>query len=110
MQNCKGKTSSFDTTFWNRRNGIALVKQAGAGYSIGTNTGATNSGALTGSDFNMKAASGTSSSAVYMSKISSDASNGNSTVPDGASSGKIYGNSSHVTPRNIAVYMWKRTA
>ena len=82
----------------------------GTGYSIGTNTGATNSGALTGSDFNMKAASGTSSSAVYMSKISFDASNGNSTVPDGASSGKIYGNSSHVTPRNIAVYMWKRTA
>ena len=31
LQNCQGKTGSFDTTFWNRRNGIALVRQAGAG-------------------------------------------------------------------------------
>lgn len=82
----------------------------GTGYSIGTNNGATNSGALKGEEFNMKAASGTSSNASYMSKISFNATDGNSTTPDGASSGKIYGNSSHVTPRNIAVYMWKRTA
>ena len=82
----------------------------GTGYSIGVNTGATNSGALKGEEFNMKTAGGTSTNAKYMSKISFNATDGNSTVPDGATSGNIYGNSSHVTPKNMAVYMWVRTA
>lgn len=82
----------------------------GTDYSIGSNTGVTNSGAMKGEEFNKKTSSGTSQSASYMSKISFNASNGNSTVPQGASSGTIYGNSNHVTPYNMAVYMWVRTA
>ncbi|MBO7712203.1 MAG: hypothetical protein J6S85_01710 [Methanobrevibacter sp.] len=83
-----------------------------SGYSLGANISGdtTNTGALKGEEFNKKTASGSSTNATYMSKISLDASNGNTTVPDGASTGKIYGNSNHVTPVNTAIKIWKRTA
>lgn len=86
------------------------IASSNSTYGIGSNNGSTNVGALSGSGFNKKTSAGTSSSSSYMNKIEFDASLGNSTVPDGASSGKIYGNSNHVTPKNMSVYMWVRTA
>lgn len=86
------------------------IASSNSTYGIGSNNGSTNVGALKGEEFNKKTSAGTSSGGSYMNKISFDASLGNSTVPDGASSGKIYGNSDHVTPKNMSVYMWVRTA
>ena len=44
--------------------------------------------------------------------VTFNASRGNTTVPDGETdtSKRIYGNSNHVTPYNMAFHMWKRTA
>jgi hypothetical protein len=67
-------------------------------------------GAFSGASFSGKAHTGASTASDVAKVMNFSATNGNSTVPDGASSGNIYGNSSHVTPRNIAVYMWKRTS
>lgn len=68
------------------------------------------SGALGGAVYSGYSRTGQSSSHSAAKYLYFDASDGNTTVPDGASSGKIYGNSSHVTPKNMAVYMWRRTS
>ena len=46
----------------------------------------------------------------YDISLTFDASEGNTTVPDGETntSKRIYGNSNHVTPYNISFHMWKR--
>ena len=67
-------------------------------------------GAFTGGTFSGYSRTGQSSSHTGAKEFAFYASNGNSTVPDGATSGTIYGNSTHVTPKNMAVYMWRRTA
>ena len=112
----------------------------GTGYSIGSNTGAANTGALQGSEFNMKTCSGTSQSASYMSKITLDTSLSNgsgwsgltsSTVNSGGTaitntgSASAYSHSHNVylrgsvslgngdtetRPTNYTIQIWKRTA
>lgn len=74
----------------------------------------TYSGALSGTNGNGIIARNKSHTDEVWSpqNVSFNAQDGNATIPDGASdtSKRIYGNSNHVTPVNMAVYMWKRTA
>lgn len=88
------------------------ISNASGTYGVTGFESSTNSfsGALSGDTFSGKSHTGSSSDSGAAKVVNLNASNGNSTVPDGASSGKIYGNSNHVTPKNMSVYMWVRTA